>query len=87
MQAALGALMEQLGMPEIPAADLARIAVPTALIWGCHDLATPLPVAQAASARHGWPLDVIDDAADDPAVEQPEATMRALRRALTSGGR
>ena len=68
VQAALGALMEQFGIPAIPAADLARIAVPTALIWGRHDLATPLPVAQAASARHGWPLQVIDDAADDPAV-------------------
>ncbi|NDZ18034.1 alpha/beta hydrolase [Variovorax sp. WS11] len=87
VQAALGALMEQFGIPEIPAADLARIAVPTALIWGRHDLATPLPVAQAAGARYGWPLHVIDDAADDPAVEQPEATMRVLRSALTSGGR
>jgi pimeloyl-ACP methyl ester carboxylesterase len=52
------------------------------LIWGRHDLATPLSVAEAASTRYGWPLQVIDDAADDPAVEQPEATVRALRRAL-----
>ena len=33
--------MEQFGMPAIPPADLARIAVPTTLIWGRHDLATP----------------------------------------------
>lgn len=82
VQAALGALMEQFGIPAIPATDLARMAVPTGLIWGRHDLATPLSVAEAASTRYGWPLQVIDDAADDPAVEQPEATVRALRRAL-----
>ena len=82
VQAALAALMQQFGISEIPAADLARIAVPTALIWGRHDLATPLSVAEAASARYGWALHVIDDAADDPAIEQPEATVRALRRAL-----
>jgi hypothetical protein len=41
-----------------------------------------LGVAQAASARHGWPLHVIEDAADDPAVEQPEAFLRELHAAL-----
>ena len=60
-------------MPAIPPAELARIAVPTTLIWGRHDLATPLSVAEAASARYGWPLHVIEDAADDPPIEQPEA--------------
>jgi pimeloyl-ACP methyl ester carboxylesterase len=90
VQAALGALMENFGMPAIPPADLARIGVPTTLIWGRHDLATPLAVAEAASARFGWPLRVIDNCADDPPVEQPEALVRALRGALGSasaGGR
>jgi pimeloyl-ACP methyl ester carboxylesterase/ubiquinone/menaquinone biosynthesis C-methylase UbiE len=82
LRAAQHALMERFGMPAIPPADLARIAVPTTLIWGRHDLATPLPVAQAASARHGWPLHVIEDAADDPPMEQPEAFLEALRAAL-----
>jgi FAD/FMN-containing dehydrogenase/pimeloyl-ACP methyl ester carboxylesterase len=81
VQAALGSLMAQFGMPAIPPATLARIAVPTTLIWGRHDLATPLRVADAASARYGWPLRVIDDAADDPPIEQPEAFVRALRDA------
>jgi pimeloyl-ACP methyl ester carboxylesterase len=58
--------------------ELARIRVPATLIWGRHDLATPLAVAQAASARYGWPLHVIDNAADDPPLEQPEAFARAL---------
>lgn len=71
-------LMEQFGMPAIPPAELERIAVPTALIWGRHDLATPLSVAEAASKRYGWPLCVIEDAADDPPIEQPKAFLAAL---------
>ena len=60
------------------------IAVPTTLIWGRHDLATRLSIAEAASARYGWPLHVIENAADDPPIEQPEAFVRALRAALGS---
>ena len=71
-------LMEQFGMPAIPPAELERIAVPTTLIWGRHDLATPLSIAEVASKRYGWPLRVIDDAADDPPIEQPEAFLEAL---------
>jgi pimeloyl-ACP methyl ester carboxylesterase len=82
LQTAQRGLMEQFAMAAIPPADLARITVPTALIWGRHDLATPLPIAEAASARHGWPLVVIEDAADDPALEQPDAFLAALRGAL-----
>ncbi len=82
VMAALDGLMERFGVPAIPDRELERIAVPTSLIWGRHDLATPLDVAEAASARHGWPLHVIEDCADDPPVEQPEALVRALRRAL-----
>jgi pimeloyl-ACP methyl ester carboxylesterase len=52
------------------------------LIWGRHDLATDLSVAQAASDRYGWPLHVIEDAGDDPAMEQADAFVAALRRAL-----
>jgi pimeloyl-ACP methyl ester carboxylesterase len=71
-------LMEQFGMPAISPAELERIAVPTALIWGRHDLATPLHVAEAASKRYGWPLRVIDGAADDPPIEQPQAFLIAF---------
>ena len=67
-----------------PSADLARIAVPTTLIWGRHDLATGLSIAEAASARYGWPLQVIEHAADEPPIEQPETFVRALRAALGS---
>jgi pimeloyl-ACP methyl ester carboxylesterase len=84
LQAAQHRLMEQFGMPAIPPADLARIPVPTTLIWGRHDLATPLQVAEATSARYGWPLHVIEHAADDPPLEQPEDFLKALRVALAS---
>ena len=82
VQVALGALMEQFGGPPIDPAELARIAVPTTLIWGRHDLATRLAVAEAASAEYGWPLHVIEDCADDPPIEQPEAFVAALRTAI-----
>jgi pimeloyl-ACP methyl ester carboxylesterase len=84
VQAALGALIGQFAATPIPPAELARIEVPTALIWGRHDLATPLRVAEAASARHGWPLHVIEDAGDDPALEQPGPFLDVLRAALDS---
>jgi pimeloyl-ACP methyl ester carboxylesterase len=75
-------LMEQFGMPAISPVELERIAVPTMLIWGRHDLATPLSVAEAASRRYGWPLRVIEGAADDPPMEQPRAFLTALDAAF-----
>jgi FAD/FMN-containing dehydrogenase/pimeloyl-ACP methyl ester carboxylesterase len=69
-------LIERCGMAAID--DLDRITAPTALIWGRHDLATPLAVAEAASVRHGWPLHVIEESADAPQIERPEAFVRAL---------
>lgn len=76
--------LELFGMPAIPAAALARIATPTTLVWGRHDLATPLSVAEAASARFGWPLRVIDGAADDPTIEQPDGFLKVLRPLLAA---
>lgn len=83
-KAALRALMRQFGARAIPAADLDRIDVPTTLVHGRHDLQVPLRTAEKASRRHGWPLRVIDDARDDPAAEQPEAFVAALRAALAA---
>jgi pimeloyl-ACP methyl ester carboxylesterase len=77
-KATLRSLMSGFGLRPIPAADLAQITAPTSLIWGRHDLQTPLRVAEAASARYGWPLHVIDGARDDPFFEQPVAALRAL---------
>ena len=82
VQAALGILMQQFGGPPIAPEALARIVVPTTLIWGRHDLATRLDVAESASARYGWPLHVIEDCGDEPPLEQPEAFLRALHAGL-----
>jgi pimeloyl-ACP methyl ester carboxylesterase len=79
---ALRTLMRKVGVPAIDSGDLARITVPTTLIWGRHDLAPRLHTAEAASARYGWPLHVIENAANDPVIEAPEAFLAALRAAL-----
>ena len=83
VQAAQRALLEQFGFAPIPPDEVARIAVPTSLVWGRHDLATSVAVAEAASARYGWPLHVIENAGDDPGLEQPEQFVEAVLR----GGR
>ena len=81
VRAAMRRLMRPLASA-IPPHDLARIAVPTTLIWGRHDRGVRLNVATDASERYGWPLHVIEDARDDPAIEQPHAFLEALRTAL-----
>ena len=86
VQSALHALMGAFGFPTIDPDVLGRITAPTALVWGRHDLATPLSVAKEASARYGWPLHIVEGAADDPAVEQPAAFMQVLREVLGSTG-
>lgn len=45
-----------------------------------------LTMAEDASAKYGWLLHVIEDAADDPPLEQPEAFLGALHVALEKGG-
>jgi pimeloyl-ACP methyl ester carboxylesterase len=75
-------LLRELGLRQIPPEELARIDVPTSLIWGRQDRVMPLATAQEASARYGWPLEVIDDAGHFIAVDQPEAFERALAGAL-----
>ena len=81
VRAANRRMLRELGTKAIPPEGLARIAVPTTLIWGRHDRVMRLGIAEAASARYGWPLHVIEDAGHF-VVEQPEAFRRALRAAL-----
>lgn len=82
VQSALRRQITGLGMRPIPPGDLARIDVPTSLIHGRHDLQVRLKTAEEAAARYGWALHVIDDCRDDPAAEQPEAFIDAMRAAL-----
>ena len=82
VRAANRRLLRELGLPRIPPADLARIAVPTTLIWGRQDRVMPLATAEEASARYGWPLQVVEDAGHFLGMDQPEAFLAALRAAL-----
>lgn len=77
-----GRLFRKAGLPRIPTDELARIDVPTTLIWGRDDRANRLRIAELASARYGWPLHVIDRAADDPARDRPADFLKVLRRVL-----
>jgi pimeloyl-ACP methyl ester carboxylesterase len=81
VRAANRRMLRELGTKTIPPEDLARIAVPTSLIWGRHDRVMRLRIAEAASARYGWPLHVIEDAGHF-SMEQPEAFRAALWAAL-----
>ena len=82
VRAANRRLLRELGNRRIPPEELARIAVPTTLIWGRHDRVMRLRIAEAASVRYGWPLHVIEDAGHFSTMEQPEAFRAALRAAL-----
>jgi pimeloyl-ACP methyl ester carboxylesterase len=81
VRAANRRMLKELGTRTIPPEELSRIAVPTTLIWGRQDRVMRLRIAEAASARYGWPLHVIEDAGHF-VVEQPEAFRQALRSAL-----
>lgn len=85
LKGALQSLMPRFAIRPIPHEELDAIPVPVTLIWGREDRQVSVSVGEAASERHGWPLHVIDDAADDPAIEQPDAFLAALRSALDEG--
>jgi pimeloyl-ACP methyl ester carboxylesterase len=75
-------LIRHLAATPVPPEDLARLTVPTHLIWGRHDRMVRLPVAERASARYGWPLHVLDGAGAAPYIEHPARFTAALRVAL-----
>lgn len=67
------------GTKQIADAELRHIAIPTTLVWGRCDRMVPVSLAEGASARFGWTLQVIEGVAHVPQVEQPEAFVKALR--------
>lgn len=73
------------GTRRMPDAELQWIGIPAALRWGRHDRMTPLPLAEAASTRLGWPLHVVDGAAHVPHIEQPDRFVDRLAAALSAG--
>ncbi len=78
VKAAMKFFMGTLGVPRIPDAELAAITTPTSLIWGRADKANRLRIAQAGSEAYGWPLHVIEGAADDPPMERPDEFVAAV---------
>jgi len=75
---ALHTLLELFAMPSIPDDVLGRIAVPTTLVWGRDDAIVPVSIGEAAAARYGWPIHVLDNAGNEPAIEDPEAFVKAV---------
>jgi len=63
---------------QVPDAELRRIEVPVALLWGRHDRFVPVGLAESASTRLGWPLRVIDGTGHVPHIEQPQAFLNVL---------
>jgi FAD/FMN-containing dehydrogenase len=76
--ASMQGLIQHFGLPALPETVLRDIAVPTSLIWGRHDPIVPLAVGSAASERYGWPLHVIENAGNEPAIEAPNAFVEAV---------
>jgi pimeloyl-ACP methyl ester carboxylesterase len=62
----------------IPDDELARIDLPTTLLWGRHDRMVPIAIGEEAATRHRWPLHVIERAGHAPHIEQPEAFVETL---------
>lgn len=82
VQAANRQLLRRLGARQIPEPDLRRIEAPMALIWGRHDRVMKLRIAEAASARFGWPLQVLEDSGHACCWDQPDAFADALHAAI-----
>ncbi len=85
VKASMKALMSEVGVPVIPVEQLRAISVPTALIWGRHDRANKIAKAEAVSALLGWPLQVIEDCADDPPIERPTDFVAAVTSTTPAG--
>lgn len=66
------------GTERVPDAELRRLPGPVDLVWGRHDRFVPLRLAEAASARLGFPLHVVDGAGHAAHLDRPEAVAAAL---------
>lgn len=80
--AAMHTLMKHVGTPVIPPEELEKIQKPVSLIWGRHDRANKVHIAEKASKRYGWPLFIIENCGDDPKLEQPEAFLKTVLELL-----
>ncbi len=67
----------------IPTSMLEDIELPVGLVWGLHDRPFPISIAEKASSRFGWPLEVIEDAGHLPYLEAPSRFVHSVN-ALTT---
>lgn len=67
------------GTKQVPDSELRRIEAPATLLWGRQDRFVPLALGEAAAARLGWPLHVIDRAGHVPHIERRDAWLDALQ--------
>jgi 2-hydroxymuconate-semialdehyde hydrolase len=74
------------GTQRLPVADLARIRIPTTLLWGREDRMVPIATAAAAAAALGWPMHVVEDAGHAPHLERPDSFLATLHDALPQLG-
>lgn len=75
---ALQVMLELFAASPVPEDLLAGMTVPTSLVWGRDDTIVPLSVGEAAAARYGWPIRVLDDTGNEPAIESPDAFVMAV---------
>ena len=75
-------LLREFGLRRIDDADLDRIDTPTTALCGRHDRVMLVVHAERAATRHGWGLQVIEDAGHVVFVDQFEASIAALRTAV-----
>jgi 2-hydroxymuconate-semialdehyde hydrolase len=73
-----------IGTRRIPDASLLEIPCPVSLVWGSEDRFVSVRLAESASKRLGWPVHIIEGAGHAAHIEQPEAFVDALNRALGS---
>ena len=62
----------------VPPEQLARIEVPTALLWGRGDRMVPVSIGESAADRYGWPLSLVDRTGHVPHIERPAAFVESL---------
>ncbi len=78
--ASLAAMARHIGRAPDRTGELAKLALPIAVLRGEHDDAFPHAAQDALAQTLGTDVVVIPDAAHSPAVEQPERTRDALVR-------
>ena len=79
---ATGQLLRRVANRRIARNQLARVAVPVALIWGTEDRLMRYRLARQTADRFRWPLYPIPECGHGPHIECPQAFVTALETAI-----